>query len=272
MASMSISEAELASEAPARATVGAGARPLGAIFGSLANLLLPPVCIGCRTRILSHGLLCGDCWTKIDFIAPPICARLGVPLPYDAGEPCLSAAAIAKPPVYDRARAAARYSATMRELIQSFKYRDRQEGLRLFARWLAKAGGELLADADLIVPVPLYPSRLWWRRFNQSAMLAQALGRLSGVAVDCFTLARVRRTATQVGLTAEQRRRNVAGAFKVTRAGADRVKGKKVVVVDDVITTGATAEACARALKRAGAARVDVLALARAVEPTSFLL
>ena len=142
----------------------------------------------------------------------------------------------------------------------------------MFARWLAKAGAELLADADLIVPVPLYPSRLWWRRFNQSAMLAQAVGRLTGVPVDCFTRARVRRTATQVGLTADQRRRNVAGAFKVTRARADRVKGKKVVVVDDVITTGATAEACARALKRAGAARVDVLALARAVEPSSFLL
>lgn len=274
MASMSISEAELASEAPAaaRVTMGAGAGPLRSILGSLANLLLPPVCIGCRTRIGNHGLLCGACWTKIDFIAPPICARLGVPLPYDAGEPCLSAAAIARPPVYDRARAAARYSATMRELIQSFKYRDRHEGLPLFARWLAKAGAELLADADLIVPVPLYPSRLWWRRFNQSAMLAQAVGRLTGVPVDCFTLARVRRTATQVGLTADQRRRNVAGAFKVTRARADRVKGKKVVVVDDVITTGATAEACARALKRAGAARVDVLALARAVEPSTFLL
>ena len=135
-----------------------------------------------------------------------------------------------------------------------------------------KAGAELLADADLIVPVPLYPSRLWWRRFNQSAMLALAVGRLTGVAVDCFVLKRVRRTASQVGLSADQRRRNVAGAFKVDRAHASRVRGKKVVVVDDVITTGATAEACARVLKRAGAARVDVLALARAVEPTAFVL
>lgn len=122
------------------------------------------------------------------------------------------------------------------------------------------------------MPVPLYPARLWWRRFNQSAMLAQALGRLTGVAVDCFLLKRVRRTASQVGLTADQRRRNVRGAFKVDRACRGRVKGRNVVVVDDVITTGATAEACARALKRAGAARVDVLALARAVEPTAFVL
>ena len=128
-------------------------------------------------------------------------------------------------------------------------------GLSSFGRWLAKAGAELLADADLIVPVPLYPARLWWRRFNQSAMLAREVARLAGVPVDCFTLKRVRRTASQVGLSAEQWRRNVRGAFKVERARRDRIKGRNIVVVDDVITTGATAEACARALKRAGAAQ-----------------
>ena len=242
------------------------------MLGRIADLLLPPVCIACRRRIVSHGLLCGACFARIDFIVPPLCARLGIPLPYEAGEPLLSAAAIASPPVYDRARAAARYSDTMRELIQSFKYRDRHEGLPLFARWLNKAGAELLADADLIVPVPLYPARLWWRRFNQSAMLALAMGRLAAVPVDCAVLKRVRRTASQVGLTADQRRRNVRGAFKVDPALRPRIKGRKIVVVDDVITTGATAEACARALKRAGAARVDGLALARAVEPTAFVL
>ena len=130
----------------------------------------------------------------------------------------------------------------------------------------------MLEDADLIVPVPLYPSRLWWRRFNQSAMLALAVGRLTGVEVDCFVLKRVKRTASQVGLSADQRRRNVAGAFKVDKARAGRIRGKQVVVIDDVITTGATAEACARALKRARAARVDVLALARVSSPTAFLL
>ncbi len=242
------------------------------VLGTLANLLLPPVCIVCRTRIGSHGLLCGACFAKIDFIAPPICDRLGVPLPYDAGSPSLSAAAIAEPPVYDRARAVARYSVTMRELVQGFKYRDRHEGMPLFARWLARAGAELLTDADLIVPVPLYRSRLWWRRFNQSAMLAQSVARLIGVPADCFLLKRVRRTASQVGLTHDQRRRNVAGAFKVDDAAKARVRGMNIVVIDDVITTGATAEACARALKRAKAARVDVLALARAVEPTAFVL
>jgi ComF family protein len=270
---MPTGEAELGLEPPVSpARRGAAALFLRPMLHDLADLLLPPVCIACRRRIGSHGLLCGACFASIDFIAPPLCARLGVPLPYEAGVGTLSAAAIASPPVYDRARAAARYSDTMRELVQNFKYRDRHEGLPLFARWLAKAGAELLADADLIVPVPLYPSRLWWRRFNQAAMLALAVGRLAGVPVDCAVLRRVKRTASQVGLSAEQRRRNVRGAFRVDRAHAARVRGKKLVVVDDVITTGATAEACARALKRAKAARVDILALARAVEPTAFVL
>jgi ComF family protein len=243
---------------------------LGSLFAPLADLLLPPVCIVCRTRIGGHGLICGACFAKIDFIAPPLCDRLGVPLPYNIGAGSqLSAAAIAKPPVYDRARAVARYSSTMRELIQSFKYHDRHEGVPLFGRWLGKAGAELLEDADLIVPVPLYSWRLWSRRFNQSAMLAHEVGRLAGVPVDCSALARVRRTISQVGLSPDQRRRNVAGAFKVPKARASAIKDKKLVVIDDVITTGATAEACARALRRAGATRVDVLALARAVEPTA---
>jgi predicted amidophosphoribosyltransferase len=191
---MPTGEAELGLEPPVSLARGGA----GAVFRHLADLLLPPVCISCRRRILSHGLLCGDCF---DFIAPPLCARLGVPLPYDAGDGSLSAAAIATPPVYDRARAAARYSDTMRELVQSFKYRDRHEGLPLFARWLTKAGAELLADADLIVPVPLYAARLWWRRFNQSAMLALAVGRLSGVPVDCAVLRRIKRTTSQAGST-----------------------------------------------------------------------
>lgn len=234
---MAIDGAEITSDVlPARPKLFPGEALRGALKLA-ADLLLPPVCISCRKRAGAHGLLCGDCWAKIDFIAPPLCSRLGVPLPYDTGEPSLSAAAIADPPVYDRARAAARYSSTMRDLIQSFKYGDRHEGVPLFGRWMAAAGAELLADADMILPVPLYRSRLWSRRFNQSAILAQEVGKLTGVPVDCFLLARVKRTPSQVGLTAAQRRKNVAGAFRVT-AARGALRGKHVVVVDDVITHG----------------------------------
>jgi ComF family protein len=269
---MAIDGAEITSGVlAARPKLFSAAEAVRGALALVADLLLPPVCISCRKRAGAHGLLCGDCWARIDFIAPPLCLKLGVPLPYDTGEPSLSAAAIADPPVYDRARAAARYSSTMRDLIQSFKYGDRHEGVPLFGRWMATAGAELLADADTIVPVPLYRSRLWSRRFNQSAMLAQEVGKLTGVPVDCFLLARVKRTHSQVGLTAAQRRKNVAGAFRVT-AAKGAMRATRVVVVDDVITTGATAEACARVLKGAGAASVDILALARAVEPGAMLL
>ncbi|MEM8575087.1 MAG: ComF family protein [Pseudomonadota bacterium] len=254
------------------ATQPSGASAWRSMLRWASDLVLPPVCVACRAPVLSHGLVCGTCFARIDFITPPLCTRLGVPLPYDTGEPYLSAAAIAAPPIYDRARAVAHYSQTMRDLIQSFKYRDRHDGLGLFSRWLARAGGELLADADLIVPVPLYRSRLWSRRFNQSAMLARGLESLTGVRADCFVLQRTRRTVSQVGLSAAQRKRNVAGAFKVSSSRIDTVCGKSILLVDDVITTGATIEACARVLKRAGARRVDVLALARAVEPAALVL
>jgi len=153
---MAIDGAEITSDvSAARPKVFSAAEALCGVLASLADVLLLP-----QARWRPRGLLCAVCWTEIDFIAPPLCLRLGVPLPYDTGEPSFSAAASADPPVYDRARAAARYSSTMRDLIQSFKYGDRHEGLPLFGRWMTAAGAELLADADAIVPVHLYRSRL----------------------------------------------------------------------------------------------------------------
>ena len=161
MPAMAIDGAEITSRVLAeRPKLFSAAYAVRGALNLAADLLLPPVCISCRKRAGAHGLLCGDCWARIDFIVPPLCSRLGVPLPYDTGEASLSAGAIADPPVYDRARASARYSSTMRDLIQSFKYGDRHEGVPLFGRWMATAGAELLADADLILPVPLYRSRL----------------------------------------------------------------------------------------------------------------
>jgi ComF family protein len=185
-----------------------------------------------------------------------------MPLPFDTGERMVSAAAVARPPAYDRARAVTHYSGAMRTLIHQFKYADRHDARALFGRWLAEAGRDLIVGIDVVVPVPLSRLRLLSRRFNQAGILAQELSRRTGLAVDAHLLQRSRFTKTQVGLTHDQRRRNLAGAFRVRRNRQAALEGRNVLLVDDVITTGATVEACARALKRAGAARVDVLALA----------
>ncbi len=248
-----------------------GFPPLWAICRSgvarAADLLLPPLCLSCRSAVEGHGGLCAVCWSKVNFIEPPVCDRLGIPLSHATDEPIVSAAALADPPIYDRARAVARYDDIMRDLVHGLKYRDRQEGLALFGRWLSRAGSSLFSDDAVLVPVPLYRGRLWSRRFNQSAMLASRISADTRLPWFPFSLTRTRRTVSQVGLSAEQRRRNVAGAFEVPEKRRGDVEGKAVILVDDVITTGATADACARVLKRAGSERVDVLALARVVDP-----
>lgn len=230
--------------------------------GALADLIMPPLCLSCHKPLTAHDALCPLCWAQIDFISAPVCERLGMPMPFDTGGTVVSAAALADPPEYDRARAVARFDGVMRALVHDLKFRDRHDARHLFGRWLAQAGAELLADADLIVPVPLTRWRLFRRRFNQAAILAQEVSRLTGIAVEPSVLLRTRRTLPQVGLTRAQRGKNVAGAFAVAAGRKAKIVGARVVLVDDVITTGATARACARALRRAGATRIDVLALA----------
>jgi ComF family protein len=236
---------------------------LGRALAACADIIVPPSCVACRAPIASHHLLCAACWREVRFIRPPLCDVLGIPLPFDTGERMVSAGATANPPAYNRARAVAHFSGSMRTLVHQLKYADRHDGRALFGRWLAEAGRDLLDGAELIVPVPLTRWRLLSRRFNQAAILAQEVSRHAGVPADPLVLQRTRFARTQVGLTHDQRRRNVAGAFMVPRSRRHRVVGRNVLLIDDVITTGATAEACARVLKRAGAARVDVLALAR---------
>jgi ComF family protein len=212
----------------------------------------------------AHNTLCAACWPQIDFIRPPLCDRLGLPLPFATGDVSLSAAAFSDPPEYDRARAVAHYSGLMRRLVHDLKFHDRDDLTVLLAGWLAEAGRELLHEADLIVPVPLSRSRLLRRRFNQAARLGDDLSRRTGIAMDALSLVRVRSTASQVGLSRAQREENVRGAFAVREERRDRIDGRHVVLIDDVVTTGATVSAATRALRRAGAMRVDVLALALA--------
>lgn len=228
----------------------------------LSDVVFPPVCLSCRTGLDVHDALCAACWSRVDFIRPPICDRLGLPMPYDTGGTMISAAAAADPPSYERARAVAHYTGVMRELIQDFKFSDWHAAQGLLSRLMAEAGRELLDSVDLIVPVPLSRRRLIARRFNQAALLAQSLGRTSGLPYEPLALIRTRATPRQVGLTRTERKRNVRGAFAVPACQADRIAGRRVLLVDDVVTTGATCGSAARALKRAGAVQVDVLALA----------
>ena len=200
------------------------------------------------------------------FIERPFCERLGTPFAADLGDGLLSPEAIADPPVYARARAVARYDdGPARRLVQRLKYGDRLELATTMGRWMARAGDELLVDADVLVPVPLHPLRLAWRRFNQSALLADAVSRLCGVPVDVDALARVKSTPAQVGMTKSQRALNVQGAFRVAPGQAITIDKRAVALVDDVLTSGATVNAAARALLRGGARRVDVLVFARVV-------
>jgi ComF family protein len=228
-----------------------------------ADLALPPICVSCHAQIDGHNLLCPACWGRINFICPPVCDRLGSPMPFAVEERPVSSAALADPPAFDRARAAASYDGVMRDLIHGLKFLDRHEGAPLFGRMLAEAARDLLPGAEVITPMPLFWRRLVWRRFNQAALLAQALGRETGLPVEMMALRRIRSTASQVGLSGAERQRNVEGAFAVAPRRAGKIVGRRVLLVDDVVTTGATANACAAALKAAGASGVDVVSLAR---------
>jgi ComF family protein len=235
------------------------------LSGLALNALLPPRCLGCGTVVAQTAALCADCWTGVHFLDPPLCALCGFPLEYDLGPEALCGACVREPPGFERARAVMRYDEGSRGLVLGFKHADRTEGAAAYGAWLARAGAELTAEAELIVPVPLHWMRLFSRRFNQAALLAQALGVETGLPVVPDLLLRRRHTPSQGRLSVDQRRRNVAGAFAVKGARAARLAGRRVLLVDDVLTTGATAAACARTLRRGGARAVDVLVLARVV-------
>jgi ComF family protein len=247
------------------APLARAAAALRAVLRVAVDAALPRLCPCCREPLGDGDGLCAGCWSKLSFIEPPFCPRLGIPFTYDPGPGVLSMEAIASPPAYERARAAVRYDEIARTLVHALKYRDRLDLAPMMGAWMARAGRELLAGADALVPVPLHWRRLWSRRFNQSAALAKIVSRASGVPVLHAALRRVRATAQQVGLSKTARAENVQGAFRVPNAQKTSIHGRRLVLIDDVLTSGATADTCARALLRAGAARVDVLVFARVV-------
>lgn len=240
----------------------------GRALGRLAvNALLPPTCLRCGAAVSVPGTLCGACWEQVSFIAPPMCACCGYPFELAPAEGQLCAACQARPPAFDRARAVMAYDGGSRDLVLGFKHADRTEGAPAYATWMLRAAADVLPDAEVAVPVPLHRWRLLRRRYNQAALLANALGRRAGVPVCPDALLRTRNNPSQGAMTTRGRWRNVQGVFAAHPRRRAAVAGRRVLLVDDVMTTGATLEACARVLRRAGATGVDAVTLARVVRP-----
>ena len=233
----------------------------------MVDAVLPPLCLGCNEIVATQGSLCAECWSAFSFIAPPHCRRCGVPFTHDVGPDADCADCLARPPRFRRARAALIYDERSRRIVLPFKHGDRTDMTRSCASWMVRAAAGLLPEADLVVPVPLHWRRLFTRRYNQAALLASVVAQQAGLRVVPDLLRRRRWTGSQAGLRGTERRRNVRLAFDLHPRWVGEVRDRGVLLVDDVLTTGATADACIRALQQAGARHVDVLTLARVVRP-----
>jgi ComF family protein len=232
------------------------------VCNSLLDVVLPPLCLMCAGRVaLAHGL-CGACWSQIQFIDEPRCPQWGEPLPFDAGPGAVSARALQREPPWQNLRAAVVYDDASRKLVHALKYHDRLETARLMARLMQRAASDVLRKPAVLVPVPLHRWRLWRRRYNQAALLATEIGHLADLESKPEAIGRRVMTRSQVGLSEEQRRSNLKGAFHIPEQSAADVAGRHIVIIDDVLTTGATASAVCECLMNYGAAQVDVVVFA----------
>jgi ComF family protein len=230
------------------------------------DFIYPPVCASCERPTAGPRALCAVCWSRIRFIEHPFCPVLGRPFAHDPGEGTICAEALADPPVFDRLRAAAFHDSTAKMLVHGLKYRDRTDLARMMAGWMLRAGDGTVQGCDAIIPVPLHYARRMVRTFNQAGELARCLSRLAQKPLLPDAIVRVKWTRQQVGLGEKAREDNLRGAFKMTQSGQESVFGKRLILVDDVYTTGATVNAAARALKKAGAADITVLTFAMALD------
>jgi ComF family protein len=229
------------------------------------DFALPPRCAGCGIIVADVHSFCPDCWKQIEFLGLSGCVTCGMPL--QATEQATCGVCLARPPRIARTRAAVAYDEISRGLAIRLKYARKVALARTMARYMAPLVGD--APDRLLIPVPLHRTRLWSRGFNQSALVARELSRRLGIPAAPLALARSRRTPPLKGMSPLQRRKTVAGAFRVRERGA--IAGKTIILVDDVLTTGSTAEACARVLKRAGAARIELVSWARVVKPSQLM-
>jgi ComF family protein len=229
------------------------------------DFALPPRCPSCGAIVSGDGAFCEPCWSKLDFLAGPACAGCGLPFDADQGGDALCAACLAEPPPHDGVRAAVAYGPVARAVVLKLKHGGRIGMARVIGRYLARLAAE--PDA-LLVPVPLHRWRIWRRGFNQSALLAREVARRTGLEVRADLIERRKRTPMLGGLGRAARARTLRGAFAVPSDKKALLKGRTVILVDDVYTSGATAGACAKVLKRAGAAKVVVLCWARVLHDT----
>ncbi len=245
-------------------------RVVGEQVAGVGRLMLdaafPPRCPSCQVPVAGLHHFCPDCFQQLKLISAPHCARCGIPfvVAIDALAECPEC--LAEPPSFARARAVMVYDAISAPLVSALKFHDQWTGLARFTEMMAVSGRALLQEADLLVPVPLHWRRLWWRKYNQAALLAHGLGAHSGLPVRSDILQRQRATTPQMRLPRAERLKNVKNVFAVRAGAISIIEGKHIVLVDDVITTGATVAACSTALLHAGAASVQVLALARTVK------
>lgn len=229
---------------------------------SVLDLIMPPLCLGCLARTGEAQNLCSTCWSNLFFIEEPRCPLWGEPFAFDAGPGLLSPRALNMPPEWSSLTAAVAFNDLAARLVHALKYQDRQESATLMSRLIYRAAKTKLERCELVVPMPLYRWRLWRRRYNQAALLANALAAESGKIFAPCSLLRHRRTRSQVGLDTKARERNVKDAFSIGEAHRNSVSGRRVALVDDVLTTGSTARAATRCLLEAGAVQVDVMVFA----------
>ncbi len=235
----------------------------------LGRLLLdhfyPPVCIHCQAALGAPDALCAPCWRRLRPITQPLCPHLGLPFEVSIGPGALSAEAIANPAEFDRARCALVHNEVARSIVSRLKFGDRPELAKFCAGMMLVAGAELLDKESVLVPVPLHRARQFQRRYNQSCELARAMSRAGGILVELGAVRRKRSTRPQIGLNARQREQNVAGAFECSPDVLERIGGRPVIIVDDVMTTGSTLRAVTRALKAKGVGQIDVITFSRVV-------
>lgn len=237
---------------------------LNKIFIKTLDILYPPKCLGCYTLVENQESLCSDCWKKINFIQNPQCKICGYPFHYQKEENFLCVPCIRKEPSYDKARAVFIYDENSSYLIKNFKYNDNLVGCNLYARWLANIGKDILPNS-ILIPIPLHPVRLFIRKYNQAALIANTLGRIKNLPVLTDGLIRNRYIKPQYTLNNKQRFLNVKGVFNFNKKYNSLIKGKNIILIDDVMTTGATVEECSKVLKKETSAKIFVLTLAKTI-------